>query len=41
MPPMVAIEAAVLFGEPLTWPMIVGTVIVVLGVMMVNRKPKS
>jgi drug/metabolite transporter (DMT)-like permease len=38
MPPVVAIEAAILFGEPLTWPMIVGTVIVVAGVYMVNRK---
>jgi drug/metabolite transporter (DMT)-like permease len=41
MPPMVAIEAVILFGEPLTWPMIVGTVIVVIGVLMVNRKVKS
>ena len=41
MPPMVAIEAAVLFGETLTWPMIVGTVIVVAGVYMVNRKTKA
>ncbi len=38
MPPVVAIEAAILFGEPLTWPMIIGTVIVVAGVYMVNRK---
>ncbi|MCM2499600.1 DMT family transporter [Neorhizobium galegae] len=38
MPPVVAIEAAIIFGEPLTWPMIVGTVIVVAGVYMVNRK---
>ena len=41
MPPVVAIEAAILFGEPLTWPMIIGTVIVVAGVYMVNRKGKS
>lgn len=40
MPPMVAIEAAVLFGEPLTWPMIVGTIIVVAGVYLVNRKAR-
>lgn len=40
MPPMVAIEAAILFGEPLTWPMILGTVIVVTGVYMVNRKAR-
>jgi drug/metabolite transporter (DMT)-like permease len=38
MPPVVAIEAAILFGEPLTLPMIVGTVIVVLGVYLVNRR---
>lgn len=41
MPPVVAIEAAILFGEPLTWPMIIGTVIVVAGVYMVNRKGKA
>jgi len=41
MPPVVAIEAAILFGEPLTRPMIIGTVIVVAGVYMVNRKGKS
>jgi drug/metabolite transporter (DMT)-like permease len=38
MPPVVAIEAAILFGEPLTLPMIVGTAIVVAGVYLVNRK---
>ncbi len=41
MPPLVAIEAAVLFGEALTVPMVVGTVIVVLGVYLVNRKPAT
>ena len=41
MPPVVAIEAVILFGEPLTWPMIIGTVIVVTGVYMVNRKAKA
>lgn len=41
MPPMVAIEAALLFGEPLTWPMIIGTAIVVTGVYMVNRKNRG
>jgi drug/metabolite transporter (DMT)-like permease len=40
MPPMVALEAALLFGEPLTWPMIAGTVIVVTGVYLVNRKAR-
>jgi Permeases of the drug/metabolite transporter (DMT) superfamily len=38
MPPVVAIEALFLFGEPLTLPMIAGTVIVVAGVYMVNRR---
>lgn len=38
MPPVVAIEAFFLFGEPLTLPMITGTIIVVVGVYMVNRK---
>ncbi|MNV50323.1 hypothetical protein D3C71_1423250 [compost metagenome] len=38
MPPMVAIEAAILFGEPLTLPVVVGTAIVVTGVYLVNRK---
>jgi drug/metabolite transporter (DMT)-like permease len=39
MPPVVAIEAALLFGEPLTVPMIVGTVVVVGAIYMVNRTP--
>ncbi|MDP9838997.1 drug/metabolite transporter (DMT)-like permease [Neorhizobium huautlense] len=38
MPPTVAIEAAILFGEPLTAPMVIGTIVVVAGVWMVNRK---
>ena len=37
VPPAVAIEAFLLFGEGLTIPMIVGTVIVVLGVYLTNR----
>lgn len=41
MPPTVAIEAAILFGEPLTWPMVAGTAIVVAGVWLVNRKPSQ
>ena len=40
MPPMVAIEAAILFGEPLTLPVVLGTVIVVAGVYLVNRKTR-
>ncbi|MFD1745803.1 DMT family transporter [Rhizobium helianthi] len=38
MPPLVAIEAAMLFGETLTLPMIAGTVTVVIGVYLVNQK---
>ncbi len=38
MPPLVAVEAAVVFGEPLTTPMIIGTMIVVVGVYLVNRR---
>ena len=38
MPPAVAIEAAIAFGEPLTLPLIVGTVVVVTGVYLTNRK---
>jgi drug/metabolite transporter (DMT)-like permease len=41
MPPTVAIEAAIVFGEPLTVPMIIGTIIVVAGVYLVNRKAVS
>lgn len=41
MPPVVAIEAAILFGEPLTLPMIAGTVIVVAGVYLVNKKAET
>ncbi|QLF68309.1 DMT family transporter [Peteryoungia desertarenae] len=38
VPPLAAIEASFLFGETLTLPMIVGTVIVVVGVYLTNRK---
>ncbi|MCO5730549.1 DMT family transporter [Rhizobium sp. SSA_523] len=38
MPPLVAVEATLLFGEPLTVAMIAGTAIVVLGVYLVNRR---
>ena len=37
VPPAVAIEAFLLFGERLSVPMIVGTVIVVIGVYLTNR----
>ena len=39
VPPTVAIEAAIAFGEPLTWPMVIGTVVVIAGVYLTNRKP--
>lgn len=38
MPPTVAIEAYILFGEPLAVTMIVGTIIVVIGVWLAGRK---
>ncbi|MGF9691939.1 DMT family transporter [Rhizobium sp. 0TCS1.26] len=38
MPPLVAVEATLIFGEALSAPMVIGTVIVVAGVYMVNRK---
>jgi len=38
MPPTVAIEAFIAFGEPLTVPLIIGTVIVVTGVYLTNRR---
>ncbi|MDZ7823137.1 MAG: DMT family transporter [Ahrensia sp.] len=41
IPPTVGIEAWLLFGEELTLPLIIGTMIVVLGVWLVNQKPKS
>ncbi|AJC79793.1 DMT superfamily inner membrane transporter protein [Rhizobium etli bv. phaseoli str. IE4803] len=37
-PPTVAVQALIAFGEPLTPPLIVGTVIVVAGVYLANRK---
>ena len=39
VPPLAALEAFLIFGEALTLPMIVGTVIAVLGVYLTNRKP--
>ncbi|NLS04351.1 DMT family transporter [Rhizobium sp. P32RR-XVIII] len=38
MPPTVAIEAFIAFGEPLTLPLISGTIVVVTGVYLTNRK---
>lgn len=38
VPPIAALQAATVFGEELTVPMIVGTVIVVAGVYLTNRK---
>ncbi len=39
VPPLAAIEAAIVFGETLTLPMVVGTGVVVAGVYLTNRKP--
>lgn len=41
VPPAVAIEAYLLFGDRLTTPMIVGTIIVVVGVFLTNRRPRT
>lgn len=41
VPPLAALQAALFFGETLTWPMIVGTVIAVTGVYLTNRKTES
>jgi drug/metabolite transporter (DMT)-like permease len=38
MPPAVALEAFIAFGEPLTLPLIVGTAVVVTGVYLTNRR---
>jgi drug/metabolite transporter (DMT)-like permease len=40
VPPAVAIESWFLFGEQLTVPMIIGTLIVVVGVWLTNRKTR-
>ncbi|EDQ32050.1 Permease of the drug/metabolite transporter (DMT) superfamily [Hoeflea phototrophica DFL-43] len=40
VPPAVAIESWIMFGEELTVPMIIGTVIVVIGVWLTNRKTR-
>lgn len=38
MPPAVAIESFIAFGEPLTMPLVIGTIVVVTGVYLTNRK---
>jgi drug/metabolite transporter (DMT)-like permease len=38
VPPLAAAQAAIIFGEELTLPMIAGTIIVVIGVYLTNRK---
>ncbi|ANH04944.1 DMT family transporter [Shinella sp. HZN7] len=38
VPPIAALQAAAVFGEELTMPMILGTAIVVVGVYLTNRK---
>lgn len=40
VPPAVAIESWLMFGEELTLPLIIGTVIVVIGVWLTNRKTR-
>lgn len=41
VPPLAAVEAALLFGETLTPAMIAGTVLAVTGVYLANRKPAA
>jgi len=41
VPPVVAIQAFVFFGDPLTLPMVVGTAIVVIGVYLTNRPVRT
>ncbi len=41
IPPAVAIEAWIVLGEPLGRPMILGTIVVVIGVWLANRKPRN
>jgi drug/metabolite transporter (DMT)-like permease len=41
VPPAVALEAFLLFGERLTPPMIIGTIVVVTGVYLTNRPPRE
>lgn len=41
VPPLAAVQAAIFFGEALTLPMIIGTVIAVAGVYLTNRKPQA
>jgi len=41
VPPLAALEAALVFGEQLTLPMILGTGVVVVGVYLTNRKPAA
>lgn len=41
IPAVVGIEAWFLFGEDITLPFVIGTIIVVIGVWLVNHKPKT
>lgn len=41
VPPLAAVQAALFFGEALTLPMIIGTVIAVAGVYLTNRKQRA
>lgn len=40
IPPTVAVQSWFLFDEPLTLPLVVGTLVVVIGVWLTNRKPQ-
>ena len=39
IPPTVAVESLIFLGEPLSWTMMAGTLIVVIGVWLANRRP--
>ncbi len=41
VPPLAAVQAALVFGEALTLPMMIGTAIAVTGVWLTNRKAKA
>lgn len=41
MPPLVAVEAAIFFGEPLTPAIVTGALVVVMGVYLTNRKARG
>ncbi|MBB3979379.1 drug/metabolite transporter (DMT)-like permease [Rhizobium azooxidifex] len=41
VPPLASVQAAIIFGEELTLPMILGTLVVIAGVYLANRKQRQ